>query len=210
MCAPEVQAVSFSDEHFSVDCTLAAGLCIPCLAGSGRRQETHRHASGSGEGFGTPKRQGIGPRGFRSLEAAAYRPIAPGVDPDAFAARKSNASPAQRAKGHVLWTTAMPSDRGLSRHPSHAALEKRSAGDGGLTSPCHQENLVPTRTTTKGVRREMRRIAVTPHVARNTKRPCGSAIDGRTDAIEATPKSIMPAAASRSIWADQNSGGLRS
>jgi hypothetical protein len=33
---------------------------------------------------------------------------------------------------------------------------------------------------TKGFVAEMRRIAVTPHVAQNTSRPGGSAIDGRT------------------------------
>jgi hypothetical protein len=37
---------------------------------------------------------------------------------------------------------------------------------------------------------EMRRISVTPHVAQNTSRPGGSAIDGRTTRHEGYAKSI--------------------
>jgi hypothetical protein len=47
-----------------------------------------------------------------------------------------------------------------------------------------------TRTTTKGFVAEMRRIGVTPHVAQNTVRSCGSAIDGRTTRHEGYAKSI--------------------
>jgi hypothetical protein len=43
---------------------------------------------------------------------------------------------------------------------------------------------------TRGFVAEMRRIAVTPHVAQNTSRPGGSAIDGRTTRHEGYPKSI--------------------
>ena len=43
---------------------------------------------------------------------------------------------------------------------------------------------------TKGFVAEMRRIAMTPHVAQNTSRPGGSAIDGRTTRHEGYAKSI--------------------
>jgi IS5 family transposase len=43
---------------------------------------------------------------------------------------------------------------------------------------------------TKGLVAEMRRIAVTPHVAQNTSRPGGSAIDGRTTRHEGYAQSI--------------------
>ena len=42
----------------------------------------------------------------------------------------------------------------------------------------------------KGFVAKMRRIAVTPHVAQNTSRPGGSAIDGRTTRHEGYAKSI--------------------
>ncbi len=45
----------------------------------------------------------------------------------------------------------------------------------------HQKTLGPDKNyDTKGFVSEMPRIAVTPHVAQNTSRPGGSAIDGRT------------------------------
>ncbi len=43
---------------------------------------------------------------------------------------------------------------------------------------------------TKGFVAEMRRIGMTPHVAQNTARPGGSAIDGRTTRHEGYAKSI--------------------
>jgi hypothetical protein len=43
---------------------------------------------------------------------------------------------------------------------------------------------------TNGFVAEMRRIGVTPHVAQNTNRPGGSAIDGRTTRHEGYAKSI--------------------
>jgi hypothetical protein len=43
---------------------------------------------------------------------------------------------------------------------------------------------------TKGMVAEFRRIGVKLHVAQNTSRPCGSAIDGRTTRHEANTKSI--------------------
>ena len=43
---------------------------------------------------------------------------------------------------------------------------------------------------TKGMVAELRRIGVTPHVAQNTNRPGGSAIDGRTTRHEGYAQSI--------------------
>jgi len=43
---------------------------------------------------------------------------------------------------------------------------------------------------TKGFVAQMRRIGVTPHVAHNTNRPGGSAIDGRTTRHKGYTKSI--------------------
>ena len=43
---------------------------------------------------------------------------------------------------------------------------------------------------TRGMVAELRRIGVTPHVAQNTSRPGGSAIDGRTNRHEGYAKSI--------------------
>ena len=57
----------------------------------------------------------------------------------------------------------------------------RKAAPGGLT--------IYT-SITKGFVAEMRRIGVTPHVAQNTARPGGSAIDGRTTRHEGYAQSI--------------------
>ncbi len=43
---------------------------------------------------------------------------------------------------------------------------------------------------TKGMVAELRRLGVTPHVAQNTARPGGSAIDGRTTRHEGYAQSI--------------------
>ena len=55
----------------------------------------------------------------------------------------------------------------------------------------HQKTLGADKNyDTKGFVAEMRRIGVTPHVAQNTSRPGGSAIDGRTTRHQGYAKSI--------------------
>ncbi len=87
--------------------------------------------------------------------------------PEALLARKSNAHPAQ------------PSYRG------HVLMDNRHA----LIVDC-QVTQADKNYDTRGFVAEMRRIGVTPHVAQNTARPGGSAIDGRTARHEGYAKSI--------------------
>jgi hypothetical protein len=55
----------------------------------------------------------------------------------------------------------------------------------------HQKTLgVDKNYDTKGMFAELRRNGVTPHVAQNTVRPSGSAIDGRTTRHERYAQSI--------------------
>jgi IS5 family transposase len=55
----------------------------------------------------------------------------------------------------------------------------------------HQKTLGADKNyDTKGMVAELRRIGVTPHVAQNTSRPGGSAIDGRTTCHEGYSRSI--------------------
>jgi IS5 family transposase len=55
----------------------------------------------------------------------------------------------------------------------------------------HQKTLGADKNyDTKGMVAELRRIGVTPHVAQNTSRAGGSAIDGRTTCHEGYSKSI--------------------
>jgi len=63
---------------------------------------------------------------------------------------------------------------------------------------------------TKGFVAEMRRIGVTPHVAQNTGRPGGSAIDGRTTSHEGYAQSINARRGIEKVfgWIKQF-GGLR-
>lgn len=62
----------------------------------------------------------------------------------------------------------------------------------------------------KGFVAEMRRIAVTPHLAQNTARSKGSAIDGRTTRHESYGKTINALKLDREgVWVDQTVDGLR-
>ena len=112
-----------------------------------------------------------------AASSSATRPTAPGVIQTPCWPASPTPTRPNRATGSLSAPLgATPSahgqppcpDRGLPRHPSGA---DKNYG-------------------TKGFVAEMRRISVTPHVAQNTSRPGGSAIDGRTTRHEGYAKSI--------------------
>jgi len=59
---------------------------------------------------------------------------------------------------------------------------------------------------TRGMVAELRRIGVTPHVAQNTSRPGGSAIDGRSTRHEGYAKSINARRGIEKVLAGSSSG----
>jgi IS5 family transposase len=98
-------------------------------------------------------------------------------------ARKSNAHPALPSyRGHVL----MDNRHDLIVDCRVTQAVGTGEWDAAQEMPAdlagaHQKTIVADKNyDTKGFVAEMRRIGVTPHVAQNTARPGGSAIDGRT------------------------------
>ena len=193
MGTPEVKPL-LSDEHFSVDGTLlqawASHASQERIDG---QDDPPPPPSGPGEGFGAPKagkkRAKVDFRGIK-LSNKTHRSV---PDPDALLARKSNAHPAQPSyRGHVLMD---------NRHDLIIDCKVTQASGTGEQDAARRwrqdvpvptrRPLVPTRTTTPGgFVAEMRPIGVTPHVAQNTARSGGSAIDERTTRQEGYAKSI--------------------
>jgi len=157
----------------------------------GQEDPPHRHqVLARALALQSPARSG--PRGIPQHQAQ-QQDHRSSVDPDALLARKSNAHPAQPSyRGHVLMDNrhALIVDCRVTQATGHwenGDAAKAMAADipGG-----HQKTLGATRTTTPGVCRRDAPHCVTPHVAQNTSRPGGSAIDGRTARHEGYAKSI--------------------
>jgi hypothetical protein len=116
-----------------------------------------------------------------------------GTDPDALLCRKSKAHPALPSyRGHVLMDNrhALIVDCRVTQ--ATGTGERDAAQEMAADRPgAHQKTIGADKNyDTKGFVAEMRRITVTPHVAQNTSRPGGSAIDGRTIRHEGYAKSI--------------------
>lgn len=156
---------------------------MPRWSGSTERRPQPPPPSGLGEGFGTPKPGKKRAKGdFRGIKLS-NKTHRSGSVPDALLARKTKAHPAQPTyRGHVLMDNrhALIVDCRVTQ--AVGTGERDAAKEMAADVPgAHQKTLGADKNyDTKGFVAEMRRIGVTPHVAQNTSRPGGSAIDGRT------------------------------
>ncbi len=193
MGAPEVKPL-LSDDHFSVDGTLLqAWASYASLKRIDGQEDPPTPPTGPGEGFGAPKEGKKRAKGdFRGIKLSneTHRSS---TDPDALLARKSKAHPAQLSyRGHVLMENRhdlivdcrVTQATGTGERDAAKEMAADSAGT-------HQKTIGADKNyDTKGFVAEMRRLGVTPHVAQNTARCGGSAIDSRTTRHEGYAKSI--------------------
>jgi hypothetical protein len=115
------------------------------------------------------------------------------TDPEALLARKSNAHPAQLSyRGHVLMENRHDLVVDFKLTAADGYGERDAAQEMASDRPgAHQKTIGADKNyDTRGFVAEMRRLGVTPHVAQNTARSGGSAIDGRTTRHEGYAKSI--------------------
>lgn len=159
-----------SDEHFSVDGTLIAAWAS---------QKSVRRKDGSDDDNPDGQGRNAG-RNFHG-EKRSNATHASRTDPDARIAAKSNVHPARPSyAGHTL----MENRNGLlvdaeltlatGTAERDAAADMASALKPGATLGADKGY------DTRGFVAELRSLGVTPHVAQNTRRSGGSAIDGRT------------------------------
>ncbi len=213
MAAPEVKPL-LSDEHFSVDGTLLqAWASHASLERIDGQDEPPPPPSGPGEGFGQPKEGKKRAKGdFRGIKLSnkTHRST---TDPDALLARKSSAHPALPSyRGHVLMDNRHALIVDCQVTQAVGTGERDAAKSMAADRPgAHQKTLGADKGyDTKGFVAEMRRIGVTPHVAQNTARLGGSAIDGRTTRHEGYAKSINARRGIEKVFAwIKQWGGLR-
>jgi transposase len=159
-----------SNDHFSVDGTLIQGWAS---------QKSIRRKDGSDD----DDPDGVGRNAGRNFhgESRSNKTHASRTDQEALIARKGNSVPAAPSyAGHVLIENrhGLLVDAELTQATGtaerDAALEMSSALRAGATLGADKGY------DTRGFVEELRAQRITPHVAQNTKRPGGSAIDGRT------------------------------
>jgi transposase len=193
MGLPEVKPL-LSDEHFSVDGTLLkAWASHASLERIDGKEDPPPLPTSPGEGFGPPKEGKRRAKGdFRGIKISndTHRST---TDPEALLARKSNAHPAELSyRGHVLMENrhALVVDCRVTLADGFG--ERDAAQDMAADCPGAQRKTIGADKgyDTKGFVAEMRRLGVTPHVAQNTARSGGSAIDGRTTHHVGYAKSI--------------------
>jgi transposase len=193
MGAPEVKPL-LSNEHFSVDGTLlqawASHASMERIDG---QDDPPPPPSGPGEGFGQPKAGRKRAKGdFRGVRLSneTHRSS---TDPDALLARKSIVHPALPSyRGHVLMDNRhdLIVDCRVTLADGYGEREAAKAMAADLRG-AHQKTIGADKNyDTKGFVTEIRRLGVTPHVAQNTARPGGSAIDGRTTRHKGYTQSI--------------------
>jgi IS5 family transposase len=193
MAAPEVKPL-LSDEHFSVDGTLLqAWASHASLERIDGQDDPPPPPSGPGEGFGAAKPGQKRAKGdFRGIQLSNQTHRS-SVDPDALLCRKSKAHPALPSyRGHVLMENrhALIVDCKVTQATGTGERDAAKAMAVDLAGARPKTLGADKGYDTKGLVAEMRRIAVTPHVAQNTCRPGGSAIDGRTTRHEGYAQSI--------------------
>ena len=193
MAAPEVKPL-LSNEHFSVDGTLLqAWASHASLERIDGEDDPPPPPSEPGEGFGAAKGGRKRAKGdFRGVRLS-NKTHRSGTDPDALLARKSNVHPALPSyRGHVLMENrhALVVDCRVTKADGYG--ERDAAKEMAADRPGrHQKTIGADKNyDTRGFVAEMRRIGVTPHVAQNSGRSGGSAIDGRTTRHEGYAKSI--------------------
>ena len=194
MGPPDVQPL-LSDEHFSVDGTLlqawASHASLERI--DGEDDPPPPPPSGPGEGFGAPKSGKKHAKGdFRGIKLS-NKTHRSSTDPDALLCRKSNAHPATPSYlGHVLMDNrhALIADCKVTQAVGTGERDAAKAMAAAIPG-AHQKTIGADKNyDTRGFVAEMRRLGVTPHVAQNTNRPGGSAIDSRTTRHEGYGKSI--------------------
>jgi hypothetical protein len=213
MGLPEVKPM-LSDEHFSVDGTLLkAWASHASLERIDGKEDPPPLPTSPGEGFGPPKEGKKRAKGdFRGIKISndTHRST---TDPDALLARKSNAHPAELSyRGHVLMENRHDLVVDCRVTLADGFGERDAAQEMAADCPgAHRKTIGADKGyDTKGFVGEMRRLGVTPHVAQNTARSGGSAIDGRTTRHEGYAKSINARRGIEKIfgWIKQW-GGLR-
>jgi hypothetical protein len=180
--APDVKPL-LSDEHFSVDGTLlrawALHSSLERIDGSVDDPPPPSGGNGFGSGAGKGRKRAKGD--FRGLQLSNQTHRS-STDGEARLFRKSNSTGAYLSYlGHCLME---------NRHGLVVASEVTPAGTGSGRRRCGwrvrsrvliKRHWEPTRATTPGdFVADLRISGITPHVAQNTARPGGSAIDGRT------------------------------
>ena len=193
MGSPDVKPL-LSDEHFSVDGTLLqAWASHASLERIDGEEDPPPPATGPGEGFGAPKEGKKRAKGdFRGVKLSneTHRSS---TDPEALLARKSNAHPAQLSyRGHVFMENRHDLVVDFRVSCADGMGERDAAQDMAADlSGAHRKTIGADKNyDTKGFVATMRRLGVTPHVAQNTARSGGSAIDGRTTRHQGYAKSI--------------------
>jgi transposase len=213
MAAPEVKPL-LSNEHFSVDGTLLqAWASHASLERIDGEEDPPPPPSGPGEGFGEPKAGRQRAKGdFRGVRLS-NRTHRSGTDPDALLARKSTVHPALPSyRAHVLMENRhdLVVDCRLTQADGYGEREAAKTMAAALPGR-HQKTIGADKNyDTHGFVAAMRRLGVTPHVAQNTARSGGSAIDGRTTRHEGYAKSIHARRGIEKVfgWIKQF-GGLR-
>jgi hypothetical protein len=196
---------------------------MPRWSGSAVSVRTiHRPAVRPGEGFGQPKEGKKRAKGdFRGIKLS-NKTHRSGSDPNALLARKSNAHLAQpsyrlsrrtlRCDGHVLMDNRHALIVDCKVTQATGTGERDAAKTMAADRPgAHQKTIGADKNfDTRGFVAEMRRIGVRPHVAQNTARTGGSAIDGRTARHQGYAKSINARRGNENLfgWIKQW-GGLR-
>jgi hypothetical protein len=193
MCAPDVKSL-LSDEHFSVDGTLLqAWASHASLERIDGEDDPPPPASGPGEGFGAPNPGRKRAKGdFRDIKLSNQTHRS-GVDPDALLCRKSKADLALPSyRGHMLMDNrhALIVDCRVTQATGSGEWDAAKAMAAEIPG-AHRKTLGADKNyDNKGMVADLRWIGVTPHVAQNTARPGGSAIDGRTTSHEGYAKTI--------------------
>jgi hypothetical protein len=193
MGAPEVKPL-LSDEYFSVDGTLLqAWASHASLERIDGQDDPPPPPSGLGEGFGAPKPGKKRAKGdFRGIKLS-NNTLRFSTDPEALLARKSKAHLALPSyREHVLMDNrhALIVNCKVTKAVSTGERDAAKALAANRTGAHHKTIGADKNYDTRGFVAEMRRIGVTPHVAQNTARSGGSAIDERTTRHEGYAKSI--------------------
>lgn len=200
MGAPEVKPL-LSDEHFSVDGSLLqAWESHAALERIDGQDDPRRPPSVPGEGFGAPKPGRKRAKGEFCGIKLSNKTHRSDVDPDALLCRKSKAHSAlPSSRGHVLMDNRQPLIIDCRVTQATGAGERDAAQEMAADRPgAHQKPMAADKNyDAKSFVAEMRRIAVTPHVAQNSSRPGGLLSMAAPPATRATPSRSTPAAASR-------------
>jgi hypothetical protein len=213
MGAPDVKPM-LSDEHFSVDGTLLqAWVSHASLNRIDGQEDPPPPPAAPGEGFGAPKEGKKRAKGdFRGVRLSNETHCS-NTDPETLLAHKSKAHPAQLSyRGHVLMENRHDLLVDCRVTLADGYGERDAAQEMATDCPAaHRKTIGADKNDdTKGFVSEMRRLGVTPHVAQNTARSGGAAIDGRTTRHEGYAKSINARRGIEKIFAGiKQFGGLR-